>query len=87
MYVWLGNKQIDPTDWGWLEMSILSLLSKIEQLPPDKVLKLISCGCKQNCSDKSCSCVKAGLKCTILCSGCNGRDCNNCVYFQSEGTD
>ena len=55
---------------------------------PDKVLKLISCGCKQGCSDKSCSCVNAGLKCTILCSGCNGRDCDNCEHFvESEGTN
>ena len=44
---------------------------------PDKILKLISCGCKQGCTDKICVCVKAVMSCTILFSGCNGRDCTN----------
>ena len=27
---------------------------------PDKILKLISCGCKQGCTDTTCVCVKPG---------------------------
>ena len=86
--LWLGNNLIDPTDWGWVRNEYLIPIVKDKAAAPDKVLKLISCGCKHGCSDKSCSCVKAGLKCTILCSGCNGRDCSNCEHFsEPEETD
>ena len=91
--LWLGNKQIDPTDWGWVRNGYLVPIVKDREAAPDKVLRLISCGCKQGCSVGSaskkskCSCVNAGLKCTILCSGCNGRDCDNCDHFiESEET-
>ena len=82
--LWLGNKQINPTDWGWVRNEYyLVPIIKDRAAAPDKVLKLISCGCKHGCSDKSCFCVKAGLKCSILCSGCNGRDCSNYVLFET----
>ena len=80
---WLGNDQINPTDWGWVKKEHLIPLVKDKAAAPDKILRIISCGCKHGCSDKSCVCVKAGMVCTILCSGCNGRDCNNCENVMS----
>ena len=73
---WLGNDIISPTDWGWARSEHLIPIIKDQAAAADKILKLISCGCKQGCS-RNCKCRKAELFCTILCSGCNGRDCAN----------
>ena len=73
---WLGNDIISPTDWGWARSEHLIPVIKDQAAAPDKILKLISCGCKQGCS-RNCECRKAEVFCTILCSGCNGRDCEN----------
>ena len=73
---WLGNDN-DPTVWGYVRDTYLIPVVKDKAAAPDKILKLISCGCKQGCTDKTCVCVKAGMFCTILFSGCNGRDCTN----------
>ena len=73
---WLGIN-MDPTEWGYMRDSYLVPIIKDKPAAPDKVLRLISCGCKQGCTDKTCVCVKAGMFCTILCSSCNGRDCAN----------
>ena len=34
---------------------------------PDEVLELLSCTCRTVCSEDSCCCMKAGLKCTDMC--------------------
>ena len=73
---WLGNDIISPTDWGWARSEHLIPVIKDQAAAPDKILKLISCGYKQGCS-RNCKCRKAELFCTILCSGCNDRDCTN----------
>jgi hypothetical protein len=41
---------------------------------PDGILENINCGCKSGCSRRCCSCQKAEMKCTGLCSCC---DCTN----------
>ena len=73
---WLGNDN-DPTSWGYIRNNYLIPVVKDKAAAPDKILKLLSCGCKKGCSDRTCVCVKARLLCSILCSGCNGRDCIN----------
>ena len=73
---WLGNDIINPIGWGWTRSEHLIPVIKDQAAAPDKILKLISCGCKQGCS-RNCKCRKVELFCTILCSGCNGRDCLN----------
>lgn len=79
---WLGN-YLNPTDWGWMRNEYLIPVVKDKAAAPDKILKLISCGCKQGCH-KTCMCRKAGMFCTILCSGCNGRDCTNLENVESD---
>ena len=52
---------------------------------PIRLLKLISCGCKTGCQKISlCSCVRFGIKCTALCSGCNGASCFNVEEITME---
>ena len=46
--------------------------------PPDSLLECIVCKCKTGCQTKQCSCQKAELKCTELCS---------CVDCQNESGD
>ena len=83
---WLGNTDILPTDWGWnrsAQTDHLVPISKDYAAAPEKVLKMISCGCKQGCR-RNCRCVKAGLLCTVLCSGCNGLECANSGHEENE---
>ena len=73
-----GNPDIIPTDWGWCfnDGKISPLFYLDSEVAPGRILKLISCGCKQGCR-KKCKCISNGLKCTNLCSGCNGTSCSN----------
>ncbi len=82
---WLGN-DVSPAEWGWErdpQSGNLRPLVKDKPAAPDKVLRLISCGCKQGCK-KSCTCKNARLPCTALCSGCNGISCANCENAESD---
>ena len=53
------------------------------QPAPDAVLYLVKCGCvKDKCRNNRCSCRRAGLTCTDLCSCSNdetGEACDNNV--------
>jgi len=74
---WQGNPDIIPTDWGWcFNDGKISPIIMDSEVAPGRILKLISCGCKQGCR-KRCKCRSNGLKCTNLCSGCNGTSCSN----------
>lgn len=37
------------------------------KLAPEELLELLSCMCKRACTNKSCCCLEAGLKCTNMC--------------------
>lgn len=69
---WLGNDALDPCDWGWefKEQGYFPIMTKIPAAPAD-ILKMIFCPCKGNCSTR-CGCRKAGLKCSSICTGCQG---------------
>ena len=59
-----------PHDHGWKinngnnEITIVRLGTKPA---PDEVVELLSCTCRRVCSEESCCCMKAGLKCTDMC--------------------
>lgn len=44
---------------------------------PERLLKVIRCGCKTNCDTKRCTCRRNGLQCTVACSDCKGISCSN----------
>ena len=74
---WIGN-ELSPLDWGW-RVSASGLLVPIETdkpVAPDKILRMISCGCKTGCG-QSCGCRKKGLHCSVMCSQCYGLTCSN----------
>jgi len=73
---WQGN-EMQPTEWGWqYREGLLVPIETDRPVAPEKVLKMISCGCKVGCG-KRCTCYRSGLECNLLCSVCNGHNCKN----------
>ncbi|XP_028417356.1 uncharacterized protein LOC114541753 [Dendronephthya gigantea] len=48
---------------------------------PDSILEFVSCKCKKGCENRRCSCVKASLRCSDLCS------CTECRNKSTNGDD
>ena len=44
---------------------------------PNHIMQMIACSCKGRCNSNQCSCRRAGLQCTIMCSPCDGQTCSN----------
>lgn len=64
-----------PDGHGWcVEGENMSITWLTESHAPTNILKTQKCACKTGCSGGKCSCLKANLKCTALCS-CTG--CSN----------
>ena len=59
-----------PQDYGWnLEDDVWVPVMTKEQPAPNVVIQLVKCGCsKSKCDSARCSCRKAGLSCTELCT-------------------
>ena len=60
------------------------------QPAPDAVLYLIKCGCgKDKCRNNRCSCRRAGLTCTGLCSCSSetGEECDNVDTIENDSCD
>ena len=61
------------------------------QPAPDTVLYLVKCGCgKDKCGNNRCSCRRAGLMCTDLCSCSNsetGEACENVNIIENDSSD
>lgn len=77
--VWQGDDFRDPMEWGWKKSNntLTPIMMRNDPIPAS-LLELISCGCdKSNCSGSRCSCRKVGLKCTVLCKTCSGKNCSN----------
>ena len=76
MQAWYGNSK-NPNEWGWKKSKFgLTPVTTTKDPAPEALLKFISCKCKKG-SGAACSCRKAGLKCSIICSFCNGDSCDN----------
>ena len=74
---WLGNDNIIAKDWGWdLFHGRLSPTQTERAVAPERVLTIVSCGCKVACTKRR-QCRKAGLYCTPMCSSCIGQTCTN----------
>ncbi|ELU12774.1 hypothetical protein CAPTEDRAFT_192602 [Capitella teleta] len=73
---WRG-KMVDATAWGWqIRDGILAPVETTKGVAPQNLLKMVACGCKTQCG-KSCGCRKLGLKCSSMCSHCEGESCSN----------
>ena len=80
---WLGNS-LQATDWGWEYIDdMLSPVYTDRQAASNSVLNMVSCGCKTGCG-KRCSCRKADLDCSVMCSTCIGQNCSNACPLDSD---
>ena len=84
----MGN-HLNPLDWGWMYEGADLVPIYTEQKPaPDRLLKMVSCGCKAGgCGGGRCSCVKLGIHCSVMCSNCNGESCKNSPQEPTESAD
>ena len=80
--LWQSNP-LPSEQWGWKrETDNLVPVTTDLPLAPEKLLHLISCTCRKNCL-RTCSCVKGGLKFSIVCVSCREVSCSNST-IQSE---
>ena len=80
-----------PGGHGW-EVDNISNVVKFVWLgskpAPEEVLELLSCTCKRACTVDNCCCLKAGLKCTDMCSvQCENMLHDNDVQYESGDSD
>ena len=74
---WLGI-DLPPTEWGWkMTGNGLAPITTDKDPAPLDLLKIISCKCLKGCMTATCSCRRAGLKCSIICVSCKGLSCTN----------
>lgn len=86
--IWLGNKNIRPIDWGWINTEGSLHPIETSSMPaPEELLKMIFCNCKKGCG-ASCGCRRLGLYCNTTCGTCCGDNCQNCPPIdQAEEVD
>ncbi|CAG9813141.1 unnamed protein product [Phaedon cochleariae] len=68
-------------EFGWIHPHY-----KWESPAPPELLKLFSCKCKKGCRG-GCTCLKAGLKCSVMCATCSGETCQNAALIIIEEDD
>lgn len=74
--VWKNNV-LNPQQWGWKTTKHGLLPNPTDQpAAPQELLNKISCTCGKGCR-ATCSCRKAGIKCSIICRQCKGHTCTN----------
>nr|CAH7731434.1 unnamed protein product [Callosobruchus chinensis] len=63
-----------PASWRWRQWTkgLQSIPTTLEAAPTE-LLRIISCKCEKGCGTR-CSCHRAGLTCTEICSSCHGMD-------------
>lgn len=75
--IWLGNKNINPLDWGWLKIEgKLHPVNNPNPPAPEELLQMIFCSCKKGCGS-ACGCRRVGLFCNATCRGCSEDSCSN----------
>lgn len=81
--------KIKPTDWGWKFIDNYGLAPEMTDivLVPEELLKIISCSCTTGCSTTRCGCKKVGIHCTVLCKGCEGKNCCNIEVTSTTNDD
>ena len=83
---WIGNDSLNPVDWGWkLHNNVLVPHRTEKAIAHDKLLNLISCGCKKGCK-QTCTCRKMGMACTDMCAKCSEFGCTNSVLLEEDTT-
>jgi len=80
-----------PGGHGWEVDNISNVVEFVwlgSKSAPDEVLELLSCTCKRACTVDNCCCLKAGLKCTDMCSvQCENMVTDDGVQYENEDSD
>ncbi|KAJ8882082.1 hypothetical protein PR048_018570 [Dryococelus australis] len=80
---------IKPEKWGWKKSNSRLVPDSILQAPaPGDLLEQIYCNCKNGCQG-ACRCRKAGFKCSVIDTKCNGLcdDMHDILEDSDEGED
>ncbi|XP_065188521.1 uncharacterized protein LOC135819273 [Sycon ciliatum] len=78
-----------PVGHGWQSETdgTLSISWMLQRVAPADILKLVSCGCKtRHCVSQHCSCKKASLACTDICSCCSCANPFGAVLEQKDSS-
>ena len=76
---WHVDTALDPLSRGWkITEQRMMPIEMTKQIAPPELLKIIKCGCKTGCTQKSCSCRQYDFLCTNICSERRGVSCLNC---------
>ena len=67
---WKGMaRDMKPEEWGWHNDNQKFIPIQMDQpAAPSKLLDVICCSCKKDCSSRRCTCRKSGLPCTAVCN-------------------
>ena len=81
---WLLN-DLPSLKWGYMYQNkrLMPVLMDIPPAPPE-LLKIFRCSSEGGCKSSRCTCVKHGLKCTLICSQCHGLSCKNIQIQESD---
>ena len=80
---WLENYLSDSKSVWETKGHTLNRTSTNQPAAPQTLLHLVSCGCKLGCG-RACSCRKAGMVCSDICTPCMGVTCSNTVPSSSD---
>ena len=53
-------------------------------IAPEKLLKIIKCNCKKDCTHNKCTFKQFGVYCTQMCDDCRGVSCLNCEEIEHD---
>ena len=79
-----------PNEQGWEVDNISNAVEFVwlgSKPAPEEVLELLSCMCKRACTIDKCCCLKAGLKCTDMCSTQCENMATDGVQYESGDSD
>ena len=72
-------------EWGWHKCGEGFVPMKTTLPPvPEKLMKVIRCSCKSDCSTLKCSCKKNNIECTPACGHCRGVSCTNSMQMDCD---
>ena len=77
------NNLMKPEEWGWKFESGEYVPICMDIPPaPQELMKIIRCNCYADCSSRSCTCKKHGIKCSVACGQCRGTACLNATIIE-----
>ena len=87
-WIFLQSMSLNPSDYGWtIGVHGYEPVPTLDPTAPEELLKITSCNCHGDCSNRRCSCKKNGVTCISACGLCKGITCKNCSHDVVESED